>query len=107
MRVAKGDDCDQFPQPKERASFSGFYGRYSSGSGGGRSYSYRSAPYTGAGDNSAGGGDYRGYDPRLYEAPPQQSPQTRAPSPEPPAERPGGQAEPRDQVESGPPQQQP
>jgi penicillin-binding protein 1A len=102
MQTAKGDDCDDFPQPKERASFSSFYGRYSGTGGGGGSYSYRSAPYTGPGDNSAGGGDYRGYDPRLYEAPPQEAPQTPKPSP-PPAQRQGGQPKPQDRVEQGPP----
>ncbi len=83
MIVAKGENCDSFPQPEERAEFSPFFGKYSStGRSSGGSY-YRSPPPTGTGDNSAGGGGYRGYDPRLYESPPQQAPSTPEPPPAP------------------------
>ena len=80
MINAKGENCDDFQQPAERAKFSPFFGKYSSTGRSGGSY-YRSPPPTGTGDNSAGGGDYRGYDPRLYEAPPQQAPSTPEPPP--------------------------
>src|SRR5919108_507454 len=68
MQLAKGGDCESFPQPKDPVEFSPFFGKYAStgrrsGYSSGGSTSYRSAPYTGPGDNSAGGGDYRGYDP--------------------------------------------
>ncbi len=84
MIVAKGENCDSFPQPEERAEFSPFFGKYSRTGRSSGGSSYRSPPPTGTGDNSAGGGGYRGYDPRLYEAPPQQAPS----SPEPPAAAP-------------------
>ncbi|HKP91487.1 MAG TPA: transglycosylase domain-containing protein, partial [Thermoleophilaceae bacterium] len=82
-------DCRPFPQPRDRASFSTFFGDHSaSGSGGGGGYNY-SAP-SGA-DNSAGGGDYRGYDPRLYASPPQGAPPA-TPSPPTGGAGPGGGA---------------
>jgi penicillin-binding protein 1A len=95
MVVAKGADCQSFPQPKERPEFSPFFGRYAGTGRSGSSGGYSSPSTgggtgtgnTGAGDNSAGGGDYRGYDPRLYEAPPQAAPTpvppTAAPDPDP------------------------
>jgi penicillin-binding protein 1A len=103
MRVAKGDDCEDFDQPEEKVKFSSFYGKYSStGSGSRGSYSYDGR--TGAYDNSAGGGDYRGYDPRVYESPPQQAPSAPKPQQRTPERRPapsddggGGQEQAPDQ----------
>jgi penicillin-binding protein 1A len=103
MSVAHGADCSDFPQPKERVSFSPFYGQYSSTGGGGNRGSYgggsagtygggtggsynRSAPSGGTGSPSTGGGT-GGYDPRLYESPPQPEPHV-APPPPPPAPAP-------------------
>src|SRR3954447_21171222 len=40
MSAAHGSDCSDFPQPKERADFSPFYGHYSATGGGGSSGSY-------------------------------------------------------------------
>src|SRR3954447_24743674 len=85
MSVAHGNDCSDFPQPKERADFSPFYGHYSSTGGGYRgsyggdsdgSYRNGSTPSQGGGTRSpsTGGGGTGGSDPRLYEAPPQQAP---------------------------------
>jgi hypothetical protein len=97
MNVAHGSDCSDFPQPKERVSFSPFFGHYSStGSGSYGRYgtgnsSYKSAPQSGGTDgNGAGGGTGAGgsYDPRLYESPPQKVPKTVPPPPAPKA--PGG-----------------
>jgi penicillin-binding protein 1A len=86
MVRAKGPDCSSFLQPKQRLSFSPFFGKYSStGRRGSSGRYYRAPPPTGPGDNSAGGQRYRGYDPRLYEAPPQQAPPTRSPAPRAPA----------------------
>jgi penicillin-binding protein 1A len=88
MNVAHGSDCSDFPKPKEKLSFSPFYGHYSStggyssrtygnGNGGNNDGSYYRSPYgdKGGGGGSTGGGNSGGYDPRLYESPPQ------APSP--------------------------
>jgi penicillin-binding protein 1A len=97
MRIAKGADCDSFPQPRQRAQFSPFYGKYAStgrsGSSGG--YYYRSPSTgggtgggTGAGTGSTGGGG--GYDPRLYESPPQPAPPAPSPAPSPPTGGGGG-----------------
>lgn len=93
MRMAKGNQCNGFPEPKQGATFSPFYSRNSqtpAGSGG--SY-YRSAPPTPPGLPSAapnpGGQGTGGYDPGAYEAPPPAEP----PPPEPPAApqpQPGG-----------------
>jgi penicillin-binding protein 1A len=71
MNVAKGDDCDSFPQPSEPVQFQPFFGKYSRT---GTSYSS-----DGSGGTSAGGDDYTGYDPRAYESPPQESPPVETP----------------------------
>jgi penicillin-binding protein 1A len=86
MAVAHGTDCQDFPQPKDRVSFSPFYGHYSAtGTYGSRSYNYKyGSPQSGGGNNSTGGG-YKGYDPRLYESPPQPAPKTVPPPPAPKA----------------------
>jgi penicillin-binding protein 1A len=90
MVVARGDDCESFPQPTERAQFSPFFGKYAR-TGRSGSYDYDNDG-AGAGDNSAGGGEYRGYDPRLYETPPQNAPapelprQQRQPAPSAPTQ---------------------
>lgn len=76
MNVAKGDDCDSFPEPTEPAQFQPFFGKYSrTGATGTGGY------YDGTG-TSAGGDDYTGYDPRLYESPPQDAPTTDQPEPQ-------------------------
>ncbi len=73
MNVAKGDDCDSFPQPTEPVQFQPFFGKYSrTGASGTGSYD------DGTGSTSAGGDDYTGYDPRVYESPPQEQPQVAA-----------------------------
>jgi hypothetical protein len=93
MVVAKGSNCPDFPQPKDRASFSPHLGRGSQtgstqvgngggGGGGGGGGSYAPAPSGGA--TNPGSGNYRGYDPRLYEAPPQSAPRPVPPAPAPP-----------------------
>jgi penicillin-binding protein 1A len=82
MNTAKGSDCTAFPEPAEPATFSPFFGKYSSTGTGGTDDTYYQEPYTGPGDNSAGGQDYEGYDPRLYESPPQEAPDVEAPTPE-------------------------
>jgi penicillin-binding protein 1A len=64
MDVAKGDDCDDFPAPKTRISWSPFFGRYSKG---GTGYGYNGGSGSYSGDTSGGG--YQGYDPRLYDEP--------------------------------------
>jgi penicillin-binding protein 1A len=97
MTVAHGNDCADFPQPREPVHFSSFYGHYSStGSGGSSNYSSRGTPYSGSGNSTGGAtggtGGTRGYDPRLYESPPQQAPKI-SPPPTPnatPAPSPGG-----------------
>jgi penicillin-binding protein 1A len=93
MTVAHGNDCADFPQPKEPVHFSSFYGHYSStGSGGSSNYSFRGTPYSGSGNSTGGTGGTRGYDPRLYESPPQQAPKI-SPPPTPnatPPPSPGG-----------------
>jgi penicillin-binding protein 1A len=95
MNVAHGHDCSDFPQPKEKVSFSPFFGHYSSTGSGSYSYgsgnnSYKSAPQSGGTDGNGGGtgggtggGGGGGYDPRLYEAPPQAAPKAVPPPPTP------------------------
>jgi penicillin-binding protein 1A len=97
MIVAKGDDCSDFPRPKDPVEFSPFYGHYTSRGSGGYSGRYGSSsgggssngggngnpPPSGGNDSPSTGGGTGGYDPRLYEAPPQQAPDV-APPPSPP-----------------------
>jgi hypothetical protein len=99
MTVAHGNDCSDFPQPKQPVHFSSFYGHYTStGSGGSRNYSYRGSPYSGGGANSTGGGTggggyggaTHGYNPQLYESPPQQAPKVSPPPAPSPSPRRGG-----------------
>jgi penicillin-binding protein 1A len=99
MTVAHGNDCSDFPQPKQPVHFSSFYGHYTStGSGGSRNYSYRGSPYSGGGANSTGGGTggggyggaTHGYNPQLYESPPQQGPKVSPPPAPSPSPRRGG-----------------
>ena len=97
MRNAHGDKCNDFPQPKQRVSFSPFFSRSSqtgtSGTGG--SYDSGSTPSGPAAEGNGGdtdtqqGGGTNGYDPRLYESPPQQAPQTKPPPAPAPAPNPG------------------
>ena len=76
MIVAKGNDCDSFPQPTEPVQFQPFFGKYSRTGGSG------AATTTAPASTSAGGDDYTGYDPRLYESPPQEQPQVQQPEPD-------------------------
>ncbi|HYP47358.1 MAG TPA: transglycosylase domain-containing protein [Thermoleophilaceae bacterium] len=97
MVVAKGNDCSDFPMPKEPARFTPFFGKFSStgGRGTGGYYSSESsgsqdAPATpGADTGGEGNGEF---DPRLYESPPQEAPDTQPePAPaEPPSDGGGG-----------------
>jgi penicillin-binding protein 1A len=98
MSVAHGSDCSDFPQPKERADFSPFYGHYSSTGSGGSSGSYgggsngsysRPSEPSGGNKSPSTGGGTGGYDPRLYESPPQKPPHV-SPSPREPAPPSGG-----------------
>jgi penicillin-binding protein 1A len=91
MSVAHGSDCTDFPQPKEKVSFSPFYGHYSAtGSYGSRSYNYNyGSPKSGGGGSSTGGGS-KGYNPQFYESPPQKAPKTVPPAPAPKVPSPGG-----------------
>jgi hypothetical protein len=95
MVVAKGNNCNDFPQPGDSIQFSNKT-RANSAAGNQNRYSgstpqrYYSAPPTGPGNNSAGGQNSQGYDPRLYDAPPQSAPTPRpTPQPAPPAPDPG------------------
>ena len=94
MSVARGDDCDSFPQPEEAFESQPFYGKYSSGgsssssSSGGTYY----PPTTSAPPETEGGDE--AYDPRLYEAPPQPAPEPVAPQPAPQEPHSGGGAAP-------------
>ena len=88
MVVAKGSNCQDFPQPSDSIEFD-YNQKKKPLPGGGTSTGqnnryYYSPPPTGTGDNSAGGQNYQGYDPRLYDAPPQPAPQ---PQPEPTPQR--------------------
>jgi penicillin-binding protein 1A len=92
MRRAKGGFCGDFPSPKEPASFSPFYGKFSRSSGYSQGDSYGSgtsgtysapaptspapAPAPAAPDTTQGGGGGGGFDPDLYESPPQAPPST-------------------------------
>jgi penicillin-binding protein 1A len=107
MMVAKGHDCEDFPQPKEGARFKSFVGKYSQRGGYGSAPNpyappagtggYGTAPQNPQG-NTGGNGTYyappvnrtpdvapqtynRGYDPRLYAEPPQGAPDVAPPSP--------------------------
>jgi penicillin-binding protein 1A len=100
MVVAKGDACDDFELPKERAKFSPFFGQYArTGRGGTSPYGNNNTqPNTGGtgGTNSAGGENYRGgYDPRLYEAPPQEAPERTPAPPAPEAPEPAPEPDPQ------------
>jgi penicillin-binding protein 1A len=114
MSVAKGDDCEDFPEPREPFESSPFFGEYSS-TGTTSDYSYDENIYdpapeedikeenTGGTDPSTGGGNY---DPRLYEAPPQPAPNVKPPStPAPTPTPPPGQQLPPGQSpgDDGPP----
>ena len=95
MSAAKGDECDDFPEPSEPFESSPFFGEYSStGTDSDYSYdpSYGVTPEedteqkedTGGTDPNSGGGT-DAYDPRLYEAPPQEAPNAQ-PKPPPPGQ---------------------
>jgi penicillin-binding protein 1A len=87
MQVAKGDDCEDFPEPKEPFESSPFFGEYSStGTSSDYSYSgddsYYTAPEESDTDGGTGGTGGTGggtYDPRLYESPPQEAPEVQPP----------------------------
>jgi penicillin-binding protein 1A len=100
MSVAKGEDCDDFPEPEEPFQSSPFFGQYSNtGSSSGTDDYYEDstpAPSTPDEEYDTDGGQE--YDPRLYESPPQPPP-----PPAPPAEPPGGNTAPPPSV---PPAQQ-
>lgn len=73
MNVAKGNNCDSFPEPTEPAQFQPFFGHYAT------TGAQDTGPYDDGYGTSAGGDDYTGYDDRVYEEPPQPDPQTQAP----------------------------
>ncbi|MBD0282535.1 MAG: transglycosylase domain-containing protein [Thermoleophilaceae bacterium] len=78
MQVAKGDDCSDFPPPKEPFVASPFHGKYASTGGATTSSGdYTSDPTTG-GVTDYGTGE--GYDPQYYEAPPQAAPPVQTPA---------------------------
>jgi penicillin-binding protein 1A len=79
MRVAKGGYCGDFPQPKEPASFSPFFGSSASTGSTDSSDQYGTSPPTTpvpapAVPEPDTGGDEEGFDPDLYESPPQGPP---------------------------------
>jgi penicillin-binding protein 1A len=88
MNLAKGSNCNSFPQPTTPAQFSSFYGKHSANGmrePGTTGTYYGSPPTTttpsspsggGTGGNGNGG---QGYDPRFYASPPQAPPQTKTP----------------------------
>ncbi len=88
MNLAKGSNCNSFPQPTTPAQFSSFYGKHSANGmrAPGTSGTYYGSPPTtttpsapsggGTGGNGNGG---QGYDPRFYASPPQAPPQTKTP----------------------------
>src|SRR4051812_27982056 len=88
MNLAKGSDCNTFPQPSTPAQFSSFYGKHSANGtkpSGGNTY-YGSPPPTttspspgGGGTGNGNGNGGKGYDPRFYSSPPQAPPQTQSP----------------------------
>ena len=94
MIVAKGENCDSFPQPDGAGGVLALLRQVLQH----RSLQRRqllplATRPPGTGDNSAGRRqDYRGYDPRVYEAPPQQAPSSPEPppAPEPPSDGGGG-----------------
>jgi penicillin-binding protein 1A len=84
MSVAKGDDCNDFPEPTEPFEASPFFGDYAT-TGSSSSYDddssyYEPAPEEPTEEPDTGGTDQNGgYDPRLYEAPPQAAPEPQGP----------------------------
>jgi penicillin-binding protein 1A len=107
MIVAKGNNCNDFPQPADSVDFD-FKRRSDSANGTQNGYSdptrrrYYSAPPTGPGDNSAGGQNYQGYDPRLYDAPPQTAPRPQpAPDPQPVPQAPNAEPDPQSEELGG------
>ena len=82
MTTAKGDECDDFPEPEEPFESSPYFGEYSS-TGTSGSYSsddyYEAPPADTYEQPDTGGTDDTEYDPRLYEAPPQEPPAVQAP----------------------------
>jgi penicillin-binding protein 1A len=98
MVNAHGEDCSDFPLPKEPAEFTPFFGKYASGGGSTStgSYDYSSGgTYTedgGSTDTGTGTGDESS---GAYEAPPQEAPEVApppqaAPAPAPQTGTPGG-----------------
>jgi penicillin-binding protein 1A len=87
MRQAVGGYCGDFPQPKEPATFTPFFGEFSKTGSSSSNYSYGTDPQAPA-DPSTGaatpeataapdtGDQDEGFDPDLYESPPQGSPNT-------------------------------
>ena len=106
MQTAKGDDCDDFPEPEEPFESSPFFGEYSSTGTTSDYYYGDDSGYTappeedteedtgGAEPDDGGGGGGGGYDPRLYEAPPQEAPRVTRRTPADPPVQPGGGVEP-------------
>ena len=84
MSTAKGEECEDFPEPKEPFESSPFFGEYSS-TGTSGSYSdddgYYEAPPANTYEEPDTGGGTGGeaYDPRLYEAPPRRHPTSSSP----------------------------
>jgi penicillin-binding protein 1A len=73
MLPAHGDYCDDFPQPKEPAEFSPFFGKYASTGSAGTGQYY--TPGTGGTTTDQN----QKYDPRFYEQAPLDAPETQAP----------------------------
>ena len=88
MRVAKGDDCDDFPEPEEPFESAPFFGKYSS-TGSSIDYDDDDGYYDYGTDEESSGDAADGtdpdstYDPRLYEEAPQAPPRVRPPPSEP------------------------
>ncbi len=88
MTIARGDDCDSFPQPTEPAQYSPFFGKYATTGSSGTGYYYDDDTSDEEEQPEDDGGapadpetdDGTGYDPRLYESPPQGSPDVAPPA---------------------------
>lgn len=88
MEPAHGEDCDDFPEPKQPAEFHPFFGKYAA-TGTSVTPSYGEDDGTDTTDDSGGAGTEQSFDPRYYEQAPQNPPDVEVPSD--PQDQQGGQ----------------
>jgi penicillin-binding protein 1A len=80
MKIAKGNNCNEFPPPKVPFVGSAFHGEHAASGKDDKSKQNKDGSYTTGGSpggQNAGGGN--GYDPSLYAHPPQSAPDTKGP----------------------------